>query len=87
MYKHPNANTVRMVKLKWALRRRFNPKLTPNGKRTSSGVYSHNHIVHISDTDEGVDDLLRFFKLPTIETLVRSNRELMTRGLARAGLT
>jgi len=61
----------RMVKLKWALRKRFNPKLTPDGKRDGQGVYSHNHVVHISDTDEGVDDLLKFFKLPTTGTLVK----------------
>jgi len=61
----------RMVKLKWALRKRFNPKLTPDGKRNGYGVYSHNHVVHISDTDEGVDDLLKFFKLPATGTLVK----------------
>ena len=44
-----------VVDLKWAIRRAFNPNPNGNPKRDSHGVFSHHHVVHMSDTAEGVN--------------------------------
>lgn len=68
----------RMVKLKWGIRKKFNPKLTDTGKRDQYGVFSHHHVVHISDTDKGVDDMLQYLHLPTTATLAKTHANVFT---------
>jgi inorganic pyrophosphatase len=62
-----------VVDLKWSIRRKYNPKLTVSASRDAKGVYSHNHVIHVSDTSTGVDQILRFLQLPTLEKLQRND--------------
>ena len=68
----------RMVDLKWTIRRAFNPN--PDGKtvRDQFGVFSHHHVVHVSDTTEGVDLTLKGLGLPTTTTLQRTHHAFFT---------
>ena len=68
----------RMVDLKWTIRRAFNPN--PDGKtvRDQFGVFSHHHVVHVSDTTEGVDPTLKGLGLPTTTTLQRTHHAFFT---------
>ena len=68
----------RIVDLKWDIRRKFNPNPTRKSKRDSKGVFSHHHVVHISDTDEGIDSILKNLKLPTTSALQRTHRDFFT---------
>jgi len=67
-----------LVDLKWAVRQRFNPKLQPNAKRDSKGLYSHNHVVHVSDSASGVDEILLFLGLHATTSYLRSHTEIAT---------
>ena len=62
-----------VVDLKWSIRRRYNPKLAASASRDAKGVYSHNHVIHVSDTSDGVDEILRFLQLPTLKNLQRND--------------
>ncbi len=68
----------RMVDLKWNIRRKFNPNPTGKLKRDSKGVFSHHHVVHVSDTDEGVDSTLKILEFPTTSALQRTHRDFFT---------
>ena len=66
-----------MVDLKWKIRRELNPKTSPNAKRLlcpDKCVYSHQHVVHVTDTSVGVDKLLRYLKVPVTGKLLKSHR-------------
>ena len=62
-----------VVDLKWSIRRKYNPKLTSSATRDAKGVYSHHHVIHMSDTSDGVDQILRFLSLPTLTLLQRND--------------
>lgn len=62
-----------VVDLKWSIRRKYNPKLATSASRDAKGVYSHNHVIHVSDTSDGVDEILRFLQLPTLKNLQRND--------------
>ena len=63
----------RMSKLKWDLRKRFNPKLPGGG-----GKPSHDDVVFISNSGKGVDALLKYMQLPSTGALVNSHHEFFT---------
>ena len=68
----------RLVDLKWAIRREFNPKLGTDDERDSKGVYSHHHVLHVSDSSEGVDEALRFLGLNATTSYLRSHPDFFT---------
>jgi len=68
----------RIVDIKWKIRRMFNPKLSASAERDSHGVFSHHHVIHISDTSEGVDEVLKYLHLPSLTQLQRTGDKIST---------
>tara|TARA_B100000780_G_scaffold214164_1_gene153709 strand:- start:332 stop:2071 length:1740 start_codon:yes stop_codon:yes gene_type:complete len=54
------ANT-NMINLKNIIRQQFNQPINQNSTRDHYGLLSHNHVIHITNTDDNVDDLLKIF--------------------------
>ena len=52
------ANT-NMVDFKRYIRRLYNPSINQNTTRDHYGLLSHNHVIHITNTGENVDELLK----------------------------
>ena len=57
---------MRAVEIKWKIRREYNPRPSTETTRDAHGVYSHKHVIHISDSAEGVDPVLSFLGLPSL---------------------
>jgi hypothetical protein len=66
----------RLVDVKWDIRQRFNPKLSEDAQRDSHGVFSHHHVIHITDSSDGVDDVLQYLGQPSIAQLNRTGSEI-----------
>lgn len=52
------ANT-NMVHFKKVIRRKYNPSINQNSTRDHYGLLSHNHVIHITNSGDNVDDLLK----------------------------
>ena len=70
-----NVNS-RLVDVKWDIRQRFNPKLSEDAQRDSHGVFSHHHVIHVTDSSDGVDDVLQYLGQPSIARLNRTGNEI-----------
>ena len=70
---------VRVAEVKWRIRRELNPKPAEGATRDHHGVYSHDHVIHISDTSEGVDSVLSYLKQPSLAQLCNCAREKWAR--------
>ena len=68
----------RLVDLKWAIRREFNPKLDMGDERDSKGFYSQHHVLHVSDSSVGVDEALRFLGLNATTSYLKSHPDFFT---------
>jgi hypothetical protein len=65
--RHPRPQ--HMVNLKWSIRRKYNPKLSAT--RDQHGVFSHHHVVSITDNARQNNDILSYLNLPSTSTLGR----------------
>ena len=67
-----------LVDFKWLIRRKFNPKPKTTSTRDSRGVFSHDHVLHVSDTGEDIDLVSRLLKTPSVNLLARSHDSFYT---------
>ena len=62
----------RVNKVKWKIRGKFNHNeadIPPGAKPDERGVFSHAHVIHASDISEGVESLLQYLAMPSLEQL------------------
>lgn len=71
-YQSSNLIISRVNKVKLKIRWKFNNNDTdipPEAKPDEHGVFPQAHVIHASDTSEGVESLLQYLAMPSLEQL------------------